>query len=166
MKIAVITYILHKEKNGAFYSYGPYIREMNIWFKFVSNVILVSPKSKKSITNIESKYYKEQIDLKEVPQVSLLGVLSIFKTIYSLPEIIYTITKAMKAADHIHLRCPGNIGLIGCVLQIFFPKKPKTVKYAGNWDPNAKQPWSYNLQKKILRAINLFRMPLLIELKF
>jgi glycosyltransferase involved in cell wall biosynthesis len=56
----------------------------------------------------------------------------------------------MKQADHIHLRCPGNMGLLGCLVQIFFPKTPKTAKYAGNWDPKAKQPWSYNLQKWIL----------------
>ena len=44
--------------------------------------------------------------------------------------------KAMKWADHIHLRCPGNIGLLGCIVQIAFPKKVKTVKYAGNWIQN------------------------------
>ena len=53
-------------------------------------------------------------------------------------------------ADHIHLRCPGNIGLIGCFVQILFPNKPKTAKYAGNWDPKAKQPWSYRMQKWLL----------------
>ena len=56
----------------------------------------------------------------------------------------------MKQADHIHLRCPGNIGLLGCLVQIFFSNKLKTAKYAGNWDPNSKQPWSYNLQKWII----------------
>jgi len=56
----------------------------------------------------------------------------------------------MQGADHIHLRCPGNVGLLGCLVQIFFPKTTKTAKYAGNWDPKAKQPWSYMLQKWIL----------------
>lgn len=56
----------------------------------------------------------------------------------------------MKNADHIHLRCPGNIGLLGCLVQILFPAKPKTAKYAGNWDLNAKQPLSYRFQKWIL----------------
>ena len=60
-------------------------------------------------------------------------------------------------ADHIHLRCPGNIGLLGCLVQIFFPKKPKTAKYAGNWDPKSKQPLSYKLQKWILSNTFLTR---------
>ena len=32
----------------------------------------------------------------------------------------------------------------------FFPSKIKTAKYAGNWDPNSKQPLTYKLQKWIL----------------
>jgi hypothetical protein len=36
----------------------------------------------------------------------------------------------MLHADHIHLRCPGNVGLLGCFIQISFPLKPKRPKYA------------------------------------
>jgi glycosyltransferase involved in cell wall biosynthesis len=35
-------------------------------------------------------------------------------------------------------------------MQILFPFKPKTAKYAGNWDSKSKQPWSYRLQKWLL----------------
>ena len=67
------------------------------------------------------------------------------------------ICKTMRKADHIHLRCPGNMGLIGALVQIFFPKKTKTAKYAGNWDPKSKQPWSYRLQKWVLSNTFLTR---------
>ncbi|WP_457910689.1 glycosyltransferase family 4 protein [Salegentibacter sp. HM20] len=56
-----------------------------------------------------------------------------------------------------HLRCPGNVGLLAVIAQVFFPKKKKTVKYAGNWDPKASQPWSYRLQKWILSNTFLSR---------
>ncbi|VAW22811.1 Glycosyl transferase, group 1, partial [hydrothermal vent metagenome] len=69
---------------------------------------------------------------------------------FVIPKVMWQIYKAMKWADHIHLRCPGNIGLLGCFVQILFPNKPKTIKYAGNWDPKSKQPLSYRLQKQIL----------------
>jgi len=59
--------------------------------------------------------------------------------------------------DHIHLRCPGNIGLLGCIVQIAFPSKSKSAKYAGNWDPKAKQPLSYRIQKWILSNTFLTR---------
>lgn len=155
MKLAVITHILHKEKNGEYYSYEPYIREMNIWFKYASDVIVVAPFSGEPITSIDSKYLKDTISFKSIPQISFLSFFKTLISTFKMPIIVFRILRAMNAADHIHLRCPGNTGLIGCVLQIFFPQKPKTVKYAGNWDPNAEQPWSYRLQKKILSNTRL-----------
>ena len=63
----------------------------------------------------------------------------------------------MRKADHLHLRCPGNIGLLACLVQVLFPSKPKTAKYAGNWDPKAKQPRSYRFQKWLLSNTFLTR---------
>jgi len=128
---------------------------MNVWFKYATEVIVVAPLSGDLITRIESKYLKDNISFKTIPQISFLSLLTTLKSTFKMPFIVFRILKAMNAADHIHLRCPGNIGLIGCILQIFFPQKPKTVKYAGNWDPSAKQPWSYRLQKRILSNTRL-----------
>jgi hypothetical protein len=47
---------------------------------------------------------------------------------------MFKIFKAMRQADHIHLRCPGN-GLL--VFYRFFPSK-RNSQYAGNWDPKQK----------------------------
>jgi glycosyltransferase involved in cell wall biosynthesis len=52
-------------------------------------------------------------------------------------------------ADHIHFRAPGNVVLIGFFAQVFFPRKKKTAKYAGNWTNYSGEPWSYKLQKKL-----------------
>jgi glycosyltransferase involved in cell wall biosynthesis len=86
-----------------------------------------------------------------------LGMKSIFGTIFKIPKICWTIYSAMQKADHIHLRCPGNMGLLASFIQILFPKKIKTAKYAGTWDPRSKQPLSYKLQKWILSNTFLTR---------
>ena len=88
---------------------------------------------------------------------SITSVLQLLKTLFQLPLLFYTVYHAMQQADHIHLRCPGNMGLIGALVQILFPNTPKTAKYAGNWDPKAKQPWSYRLQKWLLSNTFLTR---------
>lgn len=49
------------------------------------------------------------------------------------------------------------MGLVGCFVQILFPYKIKTAKYAGNWDSKSIQPWTYNLQKYILNNTFLTR---------
>ncbi len=150
MKFAVITYIPHSIQNNRYYSYTPYIREMNIWFQEVNQVLIVAPANITKSVNKEEAYNINSLYFFKVPAISFTGIGKVLTSLIKLPYILFTVFKVMERADHIHLRCPGNISLIGCFLQVFFPNKPKSVKYAGNWDPKAKQPWTYRLQKWIL----------------
>lgn len=150
MKFAIITDAVHKEKSKKIYAYDPYVREINLWLKFVDEVSIVAPCLKKGINSIESNYNHKDIILHSIPFINALSFKNKIISLFKLPIIFFKIFEIMFWADHIHLRCPGNIGLLGSIVQIFFPFKPKTVKYAGNWDPNSKQPISYRIQKRIL----------------
>lgn len=122
---------------------------MNIWFSEVAHVTIVSPTtySKKLLT---APFSRTDIRAVSIPNMAFNSFGSAFKTLLNIPFIVLRMTLEMRKADHIHLRCPGNIGLMGCIVQVLFPKKQKTAKYAGNWDPNAQQPWSYRFQKWLL----------------
>ena len=157
MNILIVTHTPHSYNNGRYHAYAPYVKEMNLWLKYVDTVEIVAPRIEATSTAIMLPYNNRDISFSEVPAISLISFLEIVKTLFKLPLIFLPIFKAMKRADHIHLRCPGNIGLLGCIAQIFFPKKKKTAKYAGNGDPKAKQPWSYRLQKWILSNTFLTR---------
>ncbi|MES2747300.1 MAG: glycosyltransferase [Bacteroidota bacterium] len=150
MTFCIITHVLHSEKNHSFFAYSPYVNEMNIWLKYADKIMVVAPKEDFTLTAIHASYQHTNLDFITVQKFNTLSFLSVLKSVVSVPMNCWQIFKAMKKADHIHLRCPGNIGLLGCFIQILFPKKKKTAKYAGNWDPNAKQPLSYQLQKWIL----------------
>ncbi len=150
MKFLIITHVEHIFDQNKYWAYAPYVREMNIWLKHPNQVTVIAPLVKKPLEAIHENYQKEFLELVEVPAFNLKNFKNIIKTLGVLPKICFTMFKAMQAADHIHLRCPGNMGLIGCLVQIMFPNKPKTAKYAGNWDPNSKQPLSYRIQKWIL----------------
>jgi len=150
MKFAVITHVQHVKEQQSYFAYAPYVREMNIWLEYVDELILVAPMSKKAKSPIDLAYKSNTLTFRAVPEFDLLTVQSIAKTLFALPKISREIYKAMKEADHIHLRCPGNMGLLGCFIQLMFPNKPKTAKYAGNWDGKASQPLSYKLQRWIL----------------
>jgi glycosyltransferase involved in cell wall biosynthesis len=123
---------------------------MNLWTNYVSEVLIVAPVSSEEPSNIHLPYNHRNTQVISIPAISLISFSEILKVLYRLPIIKWKIFKAFRQADHIHLRCPGNIGLVSAVLQIFFPKKLKTAKYAGNWDPKAKQPLSYRFQKWLL----------------
>ncbi|WP_232228908.1 glycosyltransferase [Salegentibacter sp. T436] len=123
---------------------------MNIWFQQVDEVLILAPENSLKPINNEEAYRTNSLNFFKVPAISFTGIGKVLTSLIKLPYIFFSVFKVMQKADHIHLRCPGNISLIGCLLQVFFPKKPKSVKYAGNWDPEAKQPWTYRFQKWIL----------------
>jgi len=150
MNIVIITHAPHSQNQNQFSAYAPYVREINMWTKFVDNVHIVAPVTIETEDPINSKYEHQNIHFTSIPSFDLLSLKGIVFALIKIPLISRKVYQVMKKADHIHLRCPGNIGLIACFVQLLFPNTPKTAKYAGNWDPMASQPWSYRLQKRIL----------------
>lgn len=157
MNFTIITHVPHNYQQGSYFAYGPYVREMNIWLKYADEITIVAPFENYRISAIDEKYKHEKISFRKVKSFDVIGVQSAIKSAFKLPGISIAIFQAMRQADHIHLRCPGNMGLLGCIVQLFFPSKPKTAKYAGNWDPFSKQPLTYRLQKWILSNTFLTR---------
>ncbi|MEO5778144.1 MAG: glycosyltransferase [Flavobacterium sp.] len=150
MKFAIITHVIHGKELGNYFGYEPYVREMNLWIKNVSEVLIVAPLHSTPKTKIQEFYQHKKITFVSVADFDISSFKNILHSLMVMPGIVWKIYQTMKNADHIHLRCPGNIGLLGCLVQILFPSKHKTAKYAGNWDSKAKQPLTYRLQKWIL----------------
>lgn len=157
MKLVVITHTPHFKKDGKLYAYGPYVREMNLWFKQADAVVVVAPLSNDRPGAIHEAYTSQDVALHDIPAISFISFSEGSLALLRLPVIKWKIFQAMRKADHIHLRCPGTIGLVGCMMQPLFPKRPKSAKYAGNWDPQARQPLSYRIQKWILQHTFLTR---------
>lgn len=153
MKFLVVTNAPTLKEGHSYQAYTPYVREMDIWSANVSEFRIISPTQYNQ--KLLKSSFKKQPTVTSIPSLNFSTVLSALLSVFYLPIIVFRLFKAMLWADHIHLRCPGNIGLLGCLVQLFFSKKIKTAKYAGNWDPNAQQPLSYKLQKKILSNTTL-----------
>lgn len=151
MKFLIITHVKHSKQNNKYFAYAPYVREMNIWLKYVDEVEIVAPLGNYEISIIDLEYRHTKLIFNKIPEIEFTSAKNCILSLIKLPMIITKIIKSCKKADHIHLRCPGNIGLLGCFVQIFYPNKIKTAKYAGNWDPQSKQPISYNIQKFLLK---------------
>lgn len=149
MKFAVFTHVQHYTENGDIFAYAPYVKEIDIWGKFVKELVIVGT-VKKYKTETDNSLGHSKIRFQKLESICFTSLKDILKSVLRMPSIIYKIYSEMKKADHIHLRCPGNIGLLAAIVQIFFPRKRKTVKYAGNWDPSSKQPLSYRFQKWLL----------------
>lgn len=144
-------------KEDTFFAYSPYEKEMQVWARFADEIQFCCPiwKEDKGLLHSEISFKMDKIiPLKEF---NIQTIPNALQSIYFSIINFFILFRAIKKADHVHLRCPGNVTLIAAFVQVFFPKKIKTVKYAGNWDPNAKQPLSYKLQKWILSTPFLSR---------
>ena len=150
MNLVIISHTKHYHDQGSISAYAPYVKEVNFWADAFEEMTILAPQADGEDSGINLAYNHSSISLLPISNLHFKSPKRFFTSIFRTPCILWSIFKAFISADHIHLRCPGNIGLLGCIVQICFPKIPKTVKYAGNWDPKAKQPLSYRLQKWIL----------------
>ncbi|PZV79129.1 glycosyltransferase involved in cell wall biosynthesis [Algoriphagus aquaeductus] len=151
MRFLIISHVVHKINGCQVFAYGPYVKEINLWIKQVDEVVILAPQKSDLLPNpIDLAYIHPNIKIVQAPEIDALTWLSRLKLIWNLPKIFFELFIQMAKADHIHLRCPGNMGLLGCLTQIFFSKKAKTAKYAGNWDPSSPQPLTYRWQRNIL----------------
>ena len=148
MNILVVSDAHLIEEQGKKVAYALYVKEMDIWMSMVEKTVFVCPNTYKG--NLMAKPF----DIQDFKQVGLRRLefhklyLLLFLFLRCLTKRLYSEWNAQ--ADHAHIRCPGNLSLLGCFVQILFPRKRKTAKYAGNWDPNSKQPLSYRMQKWLL----------------
>lgn len=150
MKLLIVSSAPLIRKGDAFYAYSPYIKEMKLWAQHADEVAFVSPTWASDRGLLVSEAGFPISHLYEAQDFNIKSAKSLLHAVRYSFHNFFQLYKAMKWADHIHLRCPGNLGLMACIVQILFPAKKKTAKYAGNWDPKAKQPWSYKLQRWIL----------------
>lgn len=149
MKFLVVTLAPTLFRDEKQQSYAPYVKEMDLWFSKVDEVTIVSP-TKYAGKLLLAPFQRNDVRVVSISSVAFNSIGNSLLSLLNMPLIFLKLLREMSKADHIHLRCPATITLIGCIAQIFFPKKTKTAKYAGNWDPKAKQPLSYRFQKWIL----------------
>lgn len=151
MKLLVLSSSPLIKKGNNYFAYSPYVKELELWQKYCNEIAFTCPIWEEDNGLLISEIPFAINKLYETKGFNIKTFRSLLKAIQYSFLNFYLIFKSMIWADHIHLRCPGNIGLMGCLVQILFPNKIKTAKYAGNWDPNAKQPLSYRIQKWILK---------------
>ena len=157
LKLLVISSAPVVELDGKLHLYAPYEKEMQLWAKHADTIQFCCPIWKQDRKLLIAPISFEVEKIIEFQEFDITSFSNKLKAVPLAFVALIKIFKAMKQVDHIHLRCPGNIALLACLVQILFPNKQKTAKYAGNWDPKSKQPWSYRLQKWILSNTFLTR---------
>jgi glycosyltransferase involved in cell wall biosynthesis len=137
--------------NNVVSAYGPYAREIDIWADLFPQVIVAAPLRHEKPPPDCLPFSRKNIALS--PQLERGGDTWQAKSlqILSLPALLLGLSAAMRRADAIQVRCPGNLGMLGVLLAPLFARY-RVAKYAGQWNGYPGEPLSNRLQRSILSS--------------
>jgi len=137
--------------NQRLYAYGPYTLEIDIWADLFPELVIAAPCHHEQPPGDCLPFTKSNISILPQKETGGNNLISKLTQIIALPKLLVELTSAMKSADAIHVRCPGNLGMLGAILAPCFSNY-MIAKYAGNWKGQPGEPWTYRLQRKILSS--------------
>jgi glycosyltransferase involved in cell wall biosynthesis len=149
--LLIVSHVVHYQYKGRLFAYEPYLREIEKWAELFPVVTIVSPLRKEAPPGDSAPFHVTNVKI--IPQPERGGTTlraKIFQVI-SLPWMIYSLCAAMMEADAIHVRCPGNIGLLGVILAPLF-STCLVAKYAGQWIGYPGEAFTVRLQRGILAS--------------
>jgi glycosyltransferase involved in cell wall biosynthesis len=150
-KLLIVSHVIHYQHQGQLYAYGPYTREIDIWADLFPQVLIASPCRYEPPPGDAIPFTRANISM--VPQPETGGETRQAKLIQValLPLLLLTLARAMWRADAIHVRGPGNLGLLGVLLAPLFSPY-RVAKYANQWNGYPNEPVTVRLQRDLLRS--------------
>jgi glycosyltransferase involved in cell wall biosynthesis len=151
MRLLITSHVIHYSYGGRLYAYGPYAREIDLWADLFTEVRIASPCRLAPPPGDCLPFERRNISI--IPQKEAGGETLRAKVglITSVPGMALGLARAMRQADAIHVRCPGNLGLIGVLLAPLFSRR-LIAKYAAQWNGGDGEPFSARFQRAVLRS--------------
>lgn len=145
--LLVISHTAHAKVNGVWLGWGPTTNELNYLATRFRKITHIAPETEFTQLAKSGVSLASNIRLIPVRNRGGQGWRSKCRVLMDVPLFVRRIWPEIKRADLIHVRCPANISSIALLLLCFFPRKPKWIKYAGEWELGAQKSVSYAFQK-------------------
>jgi glycosyltransferase involved in cell wall biosynthesis len=151
VRLLIISSAVHYKWKGVISSYGPYTREIDVWADLFSEVVIAAPVRTEPPPGDCLPFLRSNVSLR--PQVEVGGdnFASKIKLLKSLPRLAWNIGRAIRCCDAVHVRSPGNLGLIGTVLAPLLSNYT-VAKYAGQWNGYPGESFSVRIQRYLLKS--------------
>lgn len=151
MRLVIVSGVVHYQSEGRLWAYGPYAREIDIWGDLFSEIVIAAPCRNEKPADDCLPFTRDNITI--LPQMETGGnsLRAKFNQLLVLPCLIRGLWRAMRHADAVHLRCPSNLGLLGAFLAPLFSRY-RVAKYASEWNGYPGEPWTWRLQRRLLRS--------------
>lgn len=148
-KLLIISHVRHYSYGGNLYAYAPYAKEIDRIANLFSEILIASPCVDAFPSSDTIKFQNKNISIAPIIETGGNSLTAKFKQFLLLPLILIGLFKYMSEADAIHVRCPGNLGLLGAIFAPFFSKYIYA-KYASIWSSFPGEPLTYRFQRFIL----------------
>jgi glycosyltransferase involved in cell wall biosynthesis len=150
-QLLIVSHVVHYCFENRVFAYGPYAREIDIWADLFPSIAIAAPIRHASPPPDCLPFTRANISVFPVTETGGDSLRSRIAQLLSLPLLIRGLCAAMRKADAIHVRCPGNLGLLGALLAPLFSRF-LVAKYAGQWNGYPGEPWTVRLQRALLRS--------------
>ena len=150
-RLLIISAVQHYEHHGRLFAFGPYVREIDQWADLFTEVVIAGPWRQESPPPNYSPFARTNIQVVPIAEAYGDGFWAKCHQAALLPQILWQLARCIAKADAIHVRCPGRLGLLGCVLAPL-GSDSLIAKYAMQWKPYQGEPWSWRLQRAILAS--------------
>ena len=150
-KLVIVSHVTHYRAAGRLYAYAPYAREIEIWADLFDEIVIAAPSREQEPPGDCAPISRANVRI--APQRELGGETlgAKIKLALATPLMAWELCMAMRRADAIHVRCPGNLAVLGTVLAPLFSKK-LVAKFAGQWSSGPDEPWSTRFQRSVLSS--------------
>jgi glycosyltransferase involved in cell wall biosynthesis len=149
--LVIASHVVHYRYGARLYAYGPYALEIDIWADLFQDVVIAAPCRDELPPGDCLPFTRRNICV--APQLETGGTTlrAKLEQIVVSPLLAWRLCRVMHRADAIHVRCPGNLGLLGAIFAPLFSRY-LVAKYSGQWGRFPHEPWSWKLQRHLLAS--------------
>lgn len=154
--LTVVSHVTHfRLPDGRLWAYAPYAREIEIWADLFPSLVIAAPVVDLAAGDAppDDTSAIDRPGVSAAPQLGVGGTSwgAKLRSVIALPPLAVGLLRAMGRGDAVHVRCPGNLGLLGAVLAPV-TRRPRIAKYAGQWPDFPGEMPTVRLQKRLLAS--------------
>jgi glycosyltransferase involved in cell wall biosynthesis len=148
MRLLIVSHTPHYRHADTVVGWGPTVREIDHLADLFDEVIHLAPLHPDPAPASSLPYRSPRVHLRPVPPAGGHGRKEKLGVLAHAPVYLRAFLRELPRADVVHVRCPAAISLFAVVALAVAPKpRLRWIKYAGNWRPAGREPWSYAFQR-------------------
>jgi glycosyltransferase involved in cell wall biosynthesis len=122
-----------------------------MWADLCRELVIAAPVRAEPPGEFSAAVDRPNVILAPQREIGGRGWYARFQQLLALPATVARLGRAMRDADAVHVRCPGSLGLLGALMAPLCARR-MVAKYAGQWTGFPGEPWTWRLQRAVLRS--------------